>query len=285
MSTTQKTATVGATLADARQRLAAHSESPALDAQLLLSHVSGLDRVQLLAHPERILGAKELEAWQRALARLEDGLALPYLLGEWEFCALPLRVTPAVLIPRPETEMLVEAALDWLRAHPDRRRVVDVGTGSAAIAVVLATGVPDVRVTAVDISEEALTVAASNAQRNGVQERIELVHGDLLADLSGPFDVICANLPYIPTRRLAELDVARREPLLALDGGPDGLDLIRRLLEQAPRRLAPGGLLLAEVDDSHEEQAAALARSHFPLADTEVRPDLAGKVRLLTVRT
>lgn len=283
--TKQAVTSVGEALADARRRLAPHSDTPSQDAQVLLSHITGRDKAQFLAHPDHTLSAIQLDAWEQALGRLEAGEALPYVLGEWQFFGLTFQVTPAVLIPRPETELLVEAALDWLRAHPERRWVVDIGTGSGAIAVALAKNIADLRVAAVEISAEALKVAASNVQRHGLEEQVRVVQGNLFASIDGLFDLICANLPYIPSDRLGELDVAKREPRLALAGGPDGLVLIRSLLQQAPGRLAPGGLLLAEVDDSHEDSAAALAGRYFPEADIAVLPDLAGKPRLLRVRT
>jgi len=285
MTTSTQTSTISDLLATARRRLAAHSENPAADARVLLSHVSGLDAAALAAHPERTLGASELERWNAALGRLEAGKALPYVLGEWDFFGLAFNLTPAVLIPRPETELLVEAALDWLRGKPGMRQIADVGAGSGAIAVAMAVNVNDLQVTATEISRDAIEVATSNVQRHNVQSQIELIEADLLDSLDGPFDLICANLPYIPSGRLADLDVAKREPVLALDGGPDGLALIRRLLAQAPDVLAPGGLLLAEVDDTHAHSAPELAASHFPTADIELRPDLADKPRLLVVQT
>jgi release factor glutamine methyltransferase len=285
MTTSTQTPTIADLLAAARRRLVANSENPAADARVLLSHISGQDAAALAAHPERTLSAAELEYWDAALSRLEDGEALPYVLGQWEFFGLAFTLTPAVLIPRPETELLVQVALDWLRAHPGPRRAADVGAGSGAIAVALAVNVNDLQVTATEISPEAIEVATSNVRRHNVQSQIELIEADLLDGLDDPFDLICANLPYIPTGCLAELDVAKREPVLALDGGPDGLAHIRRLLTQAPKRLAPGGLLLAEVDDTHAHSAPELAASHFPAADIELRPDLACKPRLLVVQT
>ncbi len=280
-----KARTVGELLDEGRRRLAAYSENPAADARVLLSHISGLDAAALAARPERELEAALLQAWEDGLFMLEAGSPLPYVLGEWEFFGLPFGVAPAALIPRPETELLVETAIRWLRAHPGRRRLADVGVGSGAIAVALAVSIEDVQVTATDISADALAVAESNARRHAVGGRVDLVKADLLAGVDGPFDLICANLPYVPSGRLPQLDVAKREPVLALDGGGDGLDLVRRLLAQAPERLAPGGLLLAEVDDSHETSAVALAAEYFPEAAIELRRDLADKPRLLVVHT
>ena len=275
---------VGHALKDARTRLIGLSENPSLDAQILLAHMLGQDRSWVLAHPEANLSAAQVQQREQALARLESGEALPYVLGEWEFYGLKITLTPDVLIPRPETELLVETALSWLAANPKRRRAADIGTGSGCIAIALGVHVPDLELTASDISSRALEVARSNFARNDLLDRVQLVQADLMEDLPGPFDLICANLPYIPSSRLDELSVARREPRLALDGGPDGLTLIRGLLRQAKDELLLGGLLLAEVDDSQETSAAALARGQFPDATIDLLHDLAGKPRLLRVQ-
>jgi release factor glutamine methyltransferase len=274
---------VDTAIADAKARLSAVSDSASLDAQVLLAHVLGKERGWLLAHPEAELSAGEESAWQAALARLEAGEPLPYVLGEWEFFGLTLKVTPDVLIPRPETELLVETALEWLAKNPGRR-AADVGTGSGEIAVALAANVADLQIWAGDLSPAALAVARANVEQHGLQERVRLVESDLLTEMAGPFDLICANLPYIPSERLGTLRVARSEPVLALDGGTDGLALIAKLLEQAASKLAPGGLLLAEVDDSHGESAPSMAREFFGEAQIELLADLAGKPRLLKVQ-
>ena len=169
-----------------------------------------------------------------------------------------------MLIPRPETELLVERALGWLRDHPDRRAAADVGTGSGCIAVTLARHTPDLRVAAVDRSPAALDVTRQNARAHGVDARIDFFQADLLGSVPGPFDLICANLPYIPTADVNDLAVARHEPRLALDGGPDGLDLIHRLLAQLPARLSPGGLALFEIEYRQGQSAAALAQAASP---------------------
>jgi release factor glutamine methyltransferase len=210
---------------------------------------------------------------------------LPYLLGEWEFYGLTFQVSPAVLIPRPETELLVEEAIAWLRTHPGRRAAADVGTGSGAIPIAIAANVADVNFTAVDLSPEALAVARANVERHGLSERIELRQNDLLDGLSAPLDLIAANLPYIPSGRLPSLAVTKWEPYIALDGGLDGLDLIRRLFEQASRLLQPGGLLLEEIDPGLEESSPAEARRWWPAAKIRVLADLSGQPRLLRVQT
>jgi release factor glutamine methyltransferase len=231
-------------------RLSAVSETPGLDAQVLLAAVSGRGRSWALAHPEAHLTDEQTTALEAALLRLEGGEPLPYVLGKWEFYGLDFALSPAALIPRPETELLVEQALGWLRAHPGRRWAADVGTGSGCIAVALAVNIPDLKILASDLSAEALQLAGDNARRHEVWERLSLVQADLLPLAGRSFDLICANLPYIPSRKLKGLKVSAHEPLLALDGGPDGLDLIRRLLDRAPESLAPDGLLLLEIEAS-----------------------------------
>ncbi|RME87431.1 MAG: peptide chain release factor N(5)-glutamine methyltransferase, partial [Anaerolineae bacterium] len=250
-------------LAALTARLNPHSETPALDAQVLLAHVTGKPRAWVLAHPDVPLTPEQERALKAALSRIERGEPLPYVLGHWEFYGLDFLVTPDVLIPRPETELLVEHAIEWLTAHPERRLAADVGTGSGCIAIALAVHVPDLSVIATDISAAALEVARRNARRLDVGERIRFICCDLLPEPSEPLDLLCANLPYIPSATLRDLDVYRREPTLALDGGPDGLDLIRRLLTIAPRYLSPGGLILLEIEASQGVQALALAYDAF----------------------
>lgn len=272
----------GSWLKAARQRLA-QVENPGLEAQVILEHVLRQPRAVLLAHLERELTAAQLADLDKMLIRRLSGEPLPYLLGRWEFYGLELMVTPDVLIPRPETELLVEQALGWLKTHPDRRRAADVGTGSGAISAALLSQVPDLHVTAADISYPALKVAQTNLAAHKVISRCTLLQSDLLSACSGPFDLICANLPYIPTRTLSDLEVARSEPALALDGGADGLRLIERLLVDASRVLANGGLLLLEIEDSQGESAPWLARTFFPGAAIDLHFDLAGLPRLVSI--
>jgi release factor glutamine methyltransferase len=269
---------------DATQALALVSETAFLDAQTLLAHLTGHPRAWLLAHPEAELGAQTQEKLGSFLERLSRGEPLPYVVGEWEFFGLPFCVNPEVLIPRPETELLVETAIGWLQAHPRRRHAADVGAGSGCIAVSLAVNVSDLRVIAGDISQAALSISAQNALRHRVGERIEFMYGDLLQPAQGPFDLICANLPYIPTQTLRELPVAVWEPALALDGGLDGFALIRRLLAQAKDKLAPGGLLLAEIEASQGDLARLAGFEAFPQAEILVQQDLAGRDRLLVIQ-
>jgi release factor glutamine methyltransferase len=272
-------------------RLEAGSESPRLDAQVLLSHVTGHPRTWLLAHSRTPIDPDHVERLEALVRRLEAGEPLPYVVGHKEFFGLEFELTRDVLIPRPETELLVERAVAWLRAAPTRRRMADIGTGCGCIAIAVASAVKDVQVVGTDISLGALRVAARNARGLGVADRIRLVNCDMLpvrqAALNGRrrFDLVCANLPYIPTAQLRQLRVFGREPLRALDGGPDGLEQIRKLLAVVPEWLAPGGLILLEIESSQGPRALSLAYDAFQAASIELRQDLAGLDRLLAIQT
>jgi release factor glutamine methyltransferase len=270
-------------LETARQQLSAVSDQPSLEAQTLLAGLLGQSRAWIFTYPETILAPEQLDRLNAQVNRRLQGEPLPYLLGQWEFYGLAFEVTPAVLIPRPESELLVDLGREWLQAHPQRRRAVDVGTGSGCIAAALAYWTPDLDIFAVDLSPEALAVAQGNFTRLGLHSRVHPLQGDLLSSLQGPFDLICANLPYIPSLPLEELDVAQHEPRMALDGGPDGLRLIERLLAQATTRLAPGGRILLEIEFSQGNSGPTLARHYFPRAVVTLKNDLAGLARCVVV--
>ncbi len=273
---------IGGWITQSTPSLAQVSETPGLDVQLLAAEILQKPRSWILAHPEAILEPDHIQKLTLGINRLEAGEPLPYVLGHWEFYGLDFRVAPAVLIPRPETELLVEQAVNWLHSVPGRRWAVDIGTGSGCIAVTLALQVPDLRVIACDRSWEALQVAQENCQRHGVAEQVDLVQANLLEPF-GMVDLICANLPYIPSSALASLKVARWEPLLALDGGPDGLSLIRSLLKRAPALLAADGLLLLEIEASLGQETVALVRRAFPHAQITRLTDLSGQDRIIRV--
>jgi len=281
-------------LSDITNCLAPISDTPALDASVLIAHIVDRPRAWVMAHPELTLISEQQQKMDDALARLDRGEALPYVLGHWEFFGIDLDVTPDVLIPRPETELLVEKAIAWLQSFPSRRVIADIGTGSGAIAVCIAINIPDAHILATDISGEALDVARNNAIKLDVADRIDFMQCDLLphpqplsqrarGEEVRAFDLICANLPYIPTETLHNLPVFGREPTIALDGGIDGLDVIRRLLKIVPEWLAPGGMMLLEIESTRGIQALNLACDFFSRGEIHLHQDLAGRDRLLEI--
>lgn len=269
-------------------------DTPDLDGQVLLAHLIGKPRTWLAAHPEMALLDSQKAAIEKAVSRLEDGESLPYILGHWEFFGLNFDITPDVLIPRPETELMVEQAILWLQSRPMTNltslRAADVGTGSGCIAISLAHHIPDLRVLATDLSLPALKVARGNAFLHRVADRVDFAQCDLLPPHPTPlpteshFDVICANLPYIPTETLEHLPLFGREPTLALNGGSDGLDPIRHLLKIAPEWLTPDGLILLEIEAGQGMAAVSLAYDSFERATINLRRDLAGKERMVAIR-
>jgi release factor glutamine methyltransferase len=265
-------------------RLAPLSDTASLDAQVLLAHILDRSRPWVLAHPEAQLTEGELQAIEQAMRRLEKGEPLPYLLGHWEFYGLDFILTPDVLIPRPETELMVERALSWLRLNPARRLAADVGTGSGCIAVALSAHIPGLRLLASDISLPALKVALQNVKKHAPAGRVICLQADLLPATRQPFDLVCANLPYIPREKLPSLPVYRGEPSLALDGGQAGLVFIEKLLRQLPGRLAPGALVLLEIEAGRGEAVRSLVQSVLPMAQVSVHLDLAGQERLVEIQ-
>ncbi len=277
---------VKAQLAKARATLeTAGIPLPWLDAEILVAHVLQSSRERLHSHPERELTVAQRAQLRRLTSRRAARVPVPYLVGEREFYGHMFRVTPAVLIPRPSSELLVELAIDWLKANPRARRMIDLGTGSGAVAISVAKGVPQVRIEARDVSARALKVADENIAHYRLRRRITTVKGDLLRGAS-PADLILANLPYIPEalRRIRPKEL-EYEPALALDGGKDGLTLIRVALAQAPAILKPGGLVLFECDPAQTRRIVRLAQGHWPTAQISVHKDLAGLDRVVRIQT
>lgn len=284
----QSPPTVARTLRTARTHLAeAGLESPALDAEVLLRHVLGWNRTQILTRREVEITAEDSDRYEVLLRQRLSGVPVAYLTGEREFMGLPFHVSPAVLVPRPETEILVEWAADWLRPG-GRNRVVDVGTGSGAIALSLAhllgtdwTG----DITGIDVSEDALQVAARNQEGLGLESQVTLRTGYLLRGEQESFDLILANLPYLRPDQVDGNPDLDAEPRLALDGGADGLDLVRELVADAPRVLAPGGAIGLEIDPDQAQATQDLALATFPEAAVTVLYDLAGHARHIIIET
>jgi release factor glutamine methyltransferase len=262
-------------------------ESARLEAQLLLSHVLKCSRVQLYTSFDKPLLPDELAAYRGLIKRRLAGEPVAYLMGEQEFWSLPFHVDARVLIPRHDTETLIEVVLDELVDRKAAYFVADIGTGSGAIAVTLARELPAARVIAVDASPDAAAVARSNVERHALAERVEIRLGSLLAPLSGelPLDVLVANLPYIPTGDLAGLPAnVRCEPRAALDGGPDGLDLVRLLVAAAPAALRPGGLIALEHGFDQAAAVTAILEASAAFTAPRTRKDMGGQPRITWAR-
>lgn len=283
---TIRTATIGDLVADASAIFRdAGIEDPRREARWLLARVLGVSESRLLTHPEHHVEPASVARYQDAVRRRAAHEPFAYVVGEREFYGRPFVVDRRVLVPRPETELLVEEALAILARFPRTATsaplVVDVGTGSGAIACALALegAAGAARIIGCDVSADALAVAAINRERLGLRGRLPLVRGSLLSWLREPADLVLANLPYISDVRVPTLmpEVAEWEPHLALEGGPDGLDLVRALLADAPRVVKPGGTILLELDP---EQMAP-ARALLPSAESRVIRDLAGLDRVL----
>jgi release factor glutamine methyltransferase len=283
---TNKPQTVTDLLRSATSRLAeARSASPRLDAEVLLRHSLGIDRSQLFARLQDSVNPAIGASFSRLVDECAKGTPVAYLTGAREFMGLSFIVRPGVLIPRPETEQLVEWALEWLRGRPNAA-VVDSGTGSGAIVLSLAklagerwTG----QAIGIDISPVALTVARDNRAQLELDGRVELIEGDLLEQVCSPVDLIVANLPYLTPVQIAENPALEQEPGVALDGGEDGLDLIRRLIDDAPRVLSSNGAIALELDPSHAQEVASMAGQRVSYAQVRVFRDLAGRERFVIV--
>lgn len=276
-------------------------EHPRRSAEWLIGEVCGLSRMQIYLDIDRPLEPDELARLRDMVARRGCGEPLQYITGSTSFRTIEVFCEPGVLIPRPETEMLVEYALEALRDRPGaptddakldetgeaQINVLEVGTGTGCIALSIATEVPEARVLATDVSATALKLAARNRAALGLEGRVGFVQCDLAEGIQdrfmGTFDLLISNPPYIPSAVMAELpsEVVDHEPALALDGGTDGLDVFRRLLELAPRALAPGGIMAVELFEGHLEQAAELVRAAEGWNEPQVKQDLAGRPRVL----
>ena len=277
--------TIARALCAATRRLrAAGIEGARAEARLLLRHVTGLPREALVADRDRTLDAEALTRFESVVARRAAREPMAYISGEREFWSLRLAVGPGVLVPRPETETLVEAALE---AFPDRRvplRILDLGTGSGCLLLALLREYPNAVGVGVDRSAAALGHAARNARRHGLAGRALLVQGDWGRALAGPFELIVANPPYVASGELAALapEIARYEPRAALDGGPDGLDAYRAILPDLPRLLAPGGVACLEIGAGQAATLSSLAATVGLAVGS--RADLAGIPRCLVLR-
>jgi release factor glutamine methyltransferase len=278
-------------LHQAEARIALQSIPDArIEAELLLMHAFGIQRAELYARLGEPLPSAVADKFQALVERRVRHEPSAYILGRHEFYGIELYVDPRVLIPRPETELLVEAALAFVQRRFDKEQscsMVDVGTGSGAIAIALAANVPRARICAIDVSSGAIDVARVNCTRQGVEGRVELLVGNLLEPLSQQVDLIVANPPYVKDADILQLmpEIRDFEPMEALAGGADGLDKIRLLLAQAKRHLLPQGAVMLEIGLGQAEEAASLARRHIPEGKVDLLKDFAGIERVLHVVT
>lgn len=285
MERRKKIADLQTWIAQAVNLLSPISEQPVLEAQVIAAGFLGKSRTWVVSHLKDTLSDSQVAFLDQGVKRLVSGEPLPYILGNWSFYGSDFFVSPAVLIPRPETELLVEKALAWCSRHPDFNRVADVGCGSGCIAISLALHNAQINLTASDISWEALTIARQNIQHHQVEKQVSLVQSNLLSPFGNTFHLVCANLPYIPTATLNSLAVARHEPHLALDGGENGLYWIELLLSNADRFLLPGGALFLEIEADQGISAPQLARRLIPGSEVHCFSDLSGLPRLVFIQT
>lgn len=276
--------TIGAILKWSEQYFGSHgAETPRLDAEVLLSHLLGEKRIYLYVHFDQPLTADELAKYKEMVKRRTAGEPVAYICGEKEFMGLTFKVTPAVLVPQPDTETLVEAAIERLRGK-NSPRIADICTGSGVIALALAHYLPETSSAATDISADALEIAKQNAEALNLSERVRFFEGDLLAPLAGEtFDAIVSNPPYIPRADIEGLPrEVRAEPRRALDGGADGLDFYRRLVGDSAALLNDGGFLAVECGDTQAGAIAEMAATGG-FGKTEIIRDLADKERVVVL--
>jgi len=250
-------------------------EDAALEAELLLRHTLYTDRSAFYAGGDNELTAPQDACYRRMVEQRVRGMPSAYITGEREFYGLPFYVDESVLIPRQETELLVEKAVELARGY-EAPLIADIGTGSGAIAINLALNLSDATVIATDISQEALNTTRRNCERHCTGDRVRLYRGDLLESLPCPVDIIVANLPYVRTADVDGVNTSGYEPRIALDGGEDGLEVIRRFCRQTGGALKPGGSLLMEIGAGQRTAVIGLLRDLFPSAQIDVFPDLAG---------
>ena len=260
------------------------SDTAEIELNAILSHTLEKPVAWLLAHPETPLTNEQATLLNITVKRLCAGEPLAYITGERAFYGMDFHVNPGVLIPRPETELLIDHAIAWLNNHPARNSAADIGTGSGVIAVTLASRFPSLEIIASDISSEALGVARENAARHNVSHQITFIQADVLQHNERKFDLILANLPYIPTKTLDESSALRYEPRLALDGGSDGLRLITILIQQLQGLLLPGGCAILEIQYNQGSTVGEIARQHLPGSSVEIYADLASLPRIAKIQ-
>ena len=258
-----------------------------IEAQVLLRNALGIDRATFHTYPDRVLSDEDAEAFERTIERRIEREPLSYITGQREFYGLDFVVTPDVLVPRQETEFLVEAVLGYARSRgrdASELTIADIGTGSGAIAVALASHLPNAVMCATDVSRGALRVADENVRRHGLEGRVHLRHGDLFEALDGPVDVVVSNPPYLSDDEAADLPAdVQREPSVALIAGTDGMNVLQRLIVGAREYVKPGGVLAMEIDPRRLEAVESLVRKTFAGGEVAVVKDHAGLERVVTV--
>ena len=257
-------------------------EEDPLECELLLRHTLGISRTEFYQEPERKLSPEEEEKFWDLFERHLGGEPTAYITGHREFYGLDFQVDSDVLIPRPESELLVEKTLNLARHHPIAT-IAEIGTGCGAIAISLAVNLPQAKIYASDISATAIKIAQLNCQKHEVADRIHLLEGDMLDPLPEPVDLIVANLPYVRETELSQVNTGNFEPSLALNGGADGLEKIRRLCPQISDKLHPGGCLLLELGHGQGKAITTFLGTLLPSAEIELSPDLSGIDRVVSL--
>jgi release factor glutamine methyltransferase len=268
---------------DEAERSHLTSDLPRLDAEVWASYTLNKSRSWLIGHPEFIISSEKLNYLNIGWDRIRNGFPLPYMLGEWEFYGIKLNIDPNVLIPRPETELLVDYAIYWLKHHNDVTNFLDVGTGSGCISVSILTHIRQIIAFATERHWCAIKIAQSNFSRYNLEDRARLVLTDLISGLKGRYHLICANLPYIPTPLLLSLRVAKHEPTTSLDGGGNGLVYILRLLDQIKNKMNRNSLILLEIDPNQENEIQQRALTLFNEPVIKIIRDLNGLQRLMAI--
>jgi len=275
--------TIRQVLSRAKKILTDHNiEDASLECELLLRHALKIDRVQLYQDLNRELTPQQEASFWQLMERRLKGEPTAYIIGRREFYGLDFYVDPSVLIPRPETELLVEKALELAQNYPVLS-IAEVGTGCGAVAISLALKLPKVKIYATDISPAALKVASINCHKHRVVNRICLLQGDMLDPLPEAVDLIIANLPYVSKKELPQVNSVDFEPSVALNGGVDGLDKIRQLCNQTSIKLLPQGYLLLEIGQGQRKAMVIFLKNLFPLSEVEVIPDLSGIDRIISL--
>ncbi|WP_432662584.1 peptide chain release factor N(5)-glutamine methyltransferase [Wukongibacter baidiensis] len=280
--------TIHKVLKEAEGRLKDKVSTPLLDAQVMLCHILDVDRLHLIVNRDKVLTTEEAYEYNELIEKRLDGVPVQYIIGNQEFMGLKFYVEEGVLIPRPDTEILIEKVIEDID-QGNNYNIVDIGTGSGAITVSLAKFIEKTHVFSVDISEKAIKIAMKNAETNGVTSKISFLNGSLFSPLDsigikGEIDILVSNPPYIPSKEIEglQVEVSKYEPRIALDGGEDGLDFYREIVDKAPEYVRRGGLIALEVGHDQARTVARLMEEKDSYVDIEITKDLAGIERVVS---